>query len=150
VADAECDQLDSVRIGRSGVAEMDQGRAVIFLPRSDILRIELVFGSGAERPFIVAALGLVFAAVAVGSVVTAVLALLRCGARIPVALFSGVAFFVPAWWLINLGVRKQWYLRVHTRKGSRKLLFQTLSNELEIRKFVETARNRFGYSELSL
>jgi hypothetical protein len=142
----EYERFETVRIGAEGASEMDQDRRVIFVPRSEILRIELVQGSGAERPVVVAVLGLVFAVLAVGSLLIFVLALSRGGVRIPSSLITGIVFLLPAWWLLDLSLRKRWFLRVHTRTGMRKLVFHQTRDERALREFVATARRRFGLS----
>jgi hypothetical protein len=138
------DQLETVRLSAEGAAEMDRHRRLIFVPRADIVRLELAHGSGAEQPMVVATLGLVCAALAVGSVVTLALHLLRGTVKLPAALISGVAFLIPAWWLLSLALKKRWYLRVHTRTGTRKLVFHETTDARQIETFVERARQRFA------
>jgi hypothetical protein len=83
---------------------MDRHRRLIFVPRADIVRLELAH-SGAEQPIVVATLGLVCAALAVGSVVTLALHFLRGTVKLPAALITGVAFLIPAWWLLSLALK---------------------------------------------
>lgn len=139
-------QLDTVRIAQDGVAEMDRHRRIIFVPREDVLRLELAYGSGAEHPLILAMLGIVCAVLAIASLVTFALAVTRGGVRIPASLITGVVFLVPAWWLLDLALRKRWFLRVHTRNGTRKLIFHEIRSNGELERFLMTARHRFGYS----
>ncbi|HET7433974.1 MAG TPA: hypothetical protein VFN10_04585 [Thermoanaerobaculia bacterium] len=139
------EQLDSVRIGEDGVAEMDQHRRIIFVPRDEILSVELVFRSGAERPLVTAVLGVVLIGVAVLSVALLVLAITRGGLKVPMSLITGIALLLPAWWLLDLSFRKRWCLLVRGRKEMRKLVFQHVRDQYEIERFIASARNRFGY-----
>ena len=138
------DQLESVRFGSDGAAEMDRHHRVIFVPREEIVRLEAAYGSGAERPVLLLSLGLVFAALAVALVTTLALALSRGGVRIPAELITGFVFLIPAWWLIDLSVRKRWFVRVHTRRSSRKLVFHQTNDGREIQEFVDKGRRRYG------
>jgi uncharacterized membrane protein YqjE len=145
ISDEQFEQLETVRLGTEGAAEMDQHRRIIFIPRADIIRIELVYGAGAERPAVLALLGLIFAALALVSAVTLVLLIIRGGVRMPAALITGVAFVIPAWWLTDLSIRKRWFLRVRGRSDVRKLVFHKTRSRDELEQFVEAARQRFGY-----
>jgi hypothetical protein len=57
---------------------------------------------------------------------------------------AGVTFVIPAVWLIELALKKRWFLLVHTRRDKRKLLFKTSRNEAELQEFVRSVRSRFG------
>lgn len=140
------EQLECVRIGSDGVAEMDQHRVAVFIPRDQVLRLELDYGSGAERPIVLLALGIFCAALAVALMLVFVMAVARGGPRIPAALVTGFTFLIPGWRFIDLALRKRWFVRVHTDRGSRKLVFHTMRNQVEIEKFVSAAKSRCGYS----
>ena len=142
----EYEQLETVRFSADGVSEMDQHRTVIFVPRAEIRRIELEFGAGAERPLVLAGLGLVFLGVFVATTVTIILAVLRGGVTLPVEMITGIAFAIPAWWLLDLSFRRRWFIRVHTQSGARKLLFHKTRDPHQLQSFVDTARRRFGYA----
>jgi hypothetical protein len=144
---AEDLQLDTVRFSDSGAAEMDQHRQAIFIPRAQITRVEVGYGSGAERPAVVIVLGLALIAVAIGSVVVMVLAIMRGGVRVPVALISAIAFTLPGWWLLDLGLRRRPFIRVHTHNGdTRKLVFHKVRDRESVDVFLQSVRQRFGYS----
>ena len=140
----EFDQLETVRVGTDGAAEMDRHRRVIFVPREQIDRLELQYGSGAEHPLLVGFLGVVFAAMAVVLLVTFALAVMRGGARIPASMITGVAFVIPGWWFLDLAIRKRWFVRVYTRSGMRKLVFHQTTDERELQEFVAKGRRRYG------
>jgi hypothetical protein len=146
VSSAVAEQLESIRISDDGVAEMDWHRAVIFVPRDEVLRLELGYGSGAERPLVTLALAIVCAVLAVTLMTVFALAMIRGGVRVPLSLVTGFAFLIPAWWLLDFALRKRWFLTVHTRTGSRKLVFHTTCDQAKVEQFVVTAKARFGYS----
>ncbi|HKR66661.1 MAG TPA: hypothetical protein VJZ00_23240 [Thermoanaerobaculia bacterium] len=134
-----------MRLGADGASEMDRHRRVIFILREDILRLELSFCSGAERPVLLAFLGIVFAALAFACLVTFVLAIARGGVKIPASVITGVVFLIPAWWLLDLSIRKRWVVIVQTRTGTRKLVFHSTRDRAEIDRFLATSKARFGY-----
>jgi hypothetical protein len=109
---AEHLQLECVRLSADGAAEMDQHRAVIFIPRSEITKLEVVFGSGAENPILLIVLGLVFLAVAIAPLVVLALMIIRDEGTLDIKVLTAVAFVIPAWWLLDLALRKRWYVRV--------------------------------------
>jgi hypothetical protein len=137
-------QLDTIRFSPDGVAEMDGARQIVFVPRADILRIEVAHGSGAEQPIVVAVLG-------IGLILLAVLPLLIlawevvAGAMIHTKFVTAVAFVIPGVWLLGLAFRKRWYLLVHMRKGTRKLLFGKAIDSTAVSSFLGQARAQFGY-----
>jgi hypothetical protein len=137
-------QLEAVRVAASGVGEMDGARALIFVPRADVVRLEARYGSGAERPLVSLLLGLVLLVVAVLPVVMFVNAW-RDGLPYPHKAITAFAFILPAAWLLNLSLRKRWFVCVHQRRGSRKLLFPRNIEGPAVHAFVENARSRFGY-----
>ncbi|HUR79880.1 MAG TPA: hypothetical protein VM733_03890 [Thermoanaerobaculia bacterium] len=77
---------------------------------------------------------LVFALAVVGSV------------RVPAALGTGFTFLIPAWWFLDLALRKRWLIRVHTLTGSRKVVFHVTRDRREIEQFVMKAKSQFGYA----
>jgi hypothetical protein len=135
---------DSVRLSELGAGEMDGNRPLVFVPRADITRIEVHHGCGAERPILMVALGLILIAIAAFSVLWLVMALLH-GGIFYVRVIPAVALVIPGIWLIDLSLRKRWMLVVHTRRGTRKLLFKTSKDEPALHAFVSSARSRFGY-----
>lgn len=145
-ASPEFDQLDRVRISAAGVGEVDEQRFAVFVPRADVLRLELARGSGAEHPIVCAVAGALFAALTLAFVTLCLRALFGGeGGRLPAAVITGIAFVIPAWWLLDLALRPRWFVRVHTRTGARKLVFHEVRDRAKAQEFVEAARRRFGY-----
>src|SRR5260370_31892640 len=122
VYDPEYLEHGTVRIGADGAVEMDHGRALVTIPGTEIVRLELLRGSGAERPLVCIVLGIVLAVIALAGPLMLALAVLR-HVSVPGKLVTSVAFIIPALWLLDLALRRTWYLLVHTPRGSRKLLF---------------------------
>lgn len=100
-------QLECIRLSDAGASEMDEHRAVIFVPREKINQLELAFGSGAENPLVLVALGLVFLALAIAPLVVFALMLIRDEGKMNVYFLTAVAFVVPAWWLLDLALRRR-------------------------------------------
>jgi hypothetical protein len=143
--DTEYLEYGAVRVGRDGVAEMDHGRPLLRISRTDIVRLELVHGSGAERPLVCIVLAIALALIALAGPVMLALAVLRHGS-VPGRLVTSIAFIIPAVWLVDLALRRRWYVLVHTRRTSRKLLFTKGADAAELNRFVLSAKARFGYS----
>lgn len=124
---------------------MDEHRPIIFVPREKITQLEVAYGSGAENPIVLLILGLVFMAVAIAPLVVLALMIIRDLGSMDIKILTAVAFVVPAWWLIDLALRKRWYIRVHMRSGTRKLVFHKLRDQSAIVSFLADAARRFGY-----
>lgn len=74
-----------------------------------------------------------------------VVAVVRGGVTIPASFITGVTFVLPAWWFVDLALRRRWFLRVTTHSETRKLVFRDLRDEIAIVRFVSEAKQRFGY-----
>jgi len=137
-------EYESVRLGTDGASEMDGNRRLVHIPRGDIVGIEIVHGSAAERPLVSLILAALLAALSLVGPVMLVGALLGRG-RLDIKFVTTVAFLVPAIWLFDLVLRRRWFLKVHTKKGSRKLIFSKTSDPVALQQFVLSAKERFGY-----
>jgi hypothetical protein len=141
-------RLAAVRVAGSGVAEMNGARPLIFVPRGDVIRLEARYRSAAELPLLSLLLGLLLLAVALLFAIVSVNAW-RGGPRYPfkaILTFIAFAYSVPAAWVLNLSLRKRWFICVHQRRGRPKLLsFRRHVDERAIHAFVENAHSRFGY-----
>jgi hypothetical protein len=134
----------SVRLGADGAAEMDGIRRLVYIPRAQVVRLEIVHGSAAERPLVSLILGVILLALALLGPAMLVLALLGRG-RVEIKFVTSIAFIVPAAWLLDLVIRRRWFLKVHTSKGSRKLIFGKGSDPVAMEQFLVSAKQRFGY-----
>ena len=123
---------------------MDGSRPRLFIPRNDVSRIELEHGSGAERPIVSFVIAAALAVVSLLPLAMLVNAFRGAGA-FPDKLIAGVALIIPAIWLLDLSLRRRWFLRVYLRRGSRKLLFARRADPQAIETFLSDARSRFGY-----
>src|SRR5258708_17409239 len=85
----------AVRLGTDGAAEMDRSRRHIWIPREQIVRLELSFGSAAERPSISLVLGILLVLLALLGPAIVILALLR-NAMVHTKLVTTLGFIVPA------------------------------------------------------
>jgi hypothetical protein len=48
--------------------------------------------------------------------------------------------------MLGLGLRRRWYLLVHTPRGTRKILFDRKCAPDEVEEFVASAKLRFSYT----
>lgn len=137
-------ELGSIRFDDEGAAEMDGRRKIIFIPRSEITGIDLVYGCAAERPVISFVMALLLLAIAAFSVAWLALAIIKHGVFYGSAI-AAVALVIPAVWLIDLSFRKRWYVFIRMRRGTRKLIFKNVSDEVALRNYVMAVRSRYGY-----
>lgn len=142
--DPEYHEVEGVRIGADGIAEMDGARRLVFVPKNDIARLELVYGSGAERPWLTLALGILL--IGLGAVALArILSVFIWGSRVRLALFWMLSFGYLGCWLIWLTIRRRFLLLVRMQRGSRKVVFPSSMTSAQARTFVTYAAQRFGY-----
>jgi hypothetical protein len=136
--------FESVRVGADGIAEVDGPVATIFVPRTDIITVELRHGSGAQRPVVALVLGMILFVLSILPLIMIGNALRR-SEPFPAKVIAAIAFAIPALWLIDLSVRRRWFLRVQTRRGARKILFPKTADQVSAESFLSSCRSRFGY-----
>ena len=137
-------EYESVRLGADGASEMDGVRRLIHIPRGNIIALEIVHGPAAERPLLSLILALALTAIALLGPAMLAAALLGHG-TVEVKFVTSIAFIIPAVWLFDLVFRRRWFLNVHTKNGSRKLIFGKSSDPAALQQFVLSAKERFGY-----
>jgi hypothetical protein len=137
-------EYESVRLAADGASEMDGNRRLVHIPRADVVGLEIVHGSAAERPLVSLILAALLTAISLVGPIMLVGALLGRG-RVDIKFVTSIAFLVPAIWLFDLVLRPRWFLKVHMKRGSRKLIFSKTSDPVALQQFVLTARDRFGY-----
>jgi hypothetical protein len=135
----------AIRLGADGVMEMDGNRRLVHIPRADVIRLELVHGSAAERPLLSLIFGVLLLLLSLIGPLILLLAVLGYG-TVEIRFVTSIAFVIPAAWLLNLVIRRRWFLKVHTARGSRKLIFGKSSDSVAMQQFVVSAKDRFGYS----
>jgi hypothetical protein len=138
-------EYESVRLGTDGASEMDDNRRLVHIPRAEIVGLEIVHGSAAERPLVSLILAALLSALSLVGPAMLAGALLGRG-RVDIKFVTSIAFLVPAVWLFDLVLRRRWFLQVRMKKGSRKLIFGKTSDPVAIQQFVLAAKERFGYS----
>ena len=137
-------EYESVRLGADGASEMDGKRRLVHIPRADVVGLEIVHGSAAERPLVSLILAALLTAISLIGPVMLVGALLGRG-RVDIKFVTSIAFLVPAAWLFDLVLRRRWFLNVHMKKESRKLIFGKTCDPVALQQFVLSAKERFGY-----
>lgn len=136
--------FDPVRVGEDGIAEMDGALPTIFIPRDDITAVELCHGSGAQRPVVALVVGVILLVLSLLPLVMIANALRR-SEPFPAKVIAAVAFVFPALWLLDLALRRRWFLRVQTRRGARKIVFSKTTDQVSAESFLSSARSRFRY-----
>jgi hypothetical protein len=137
-------EYESVRLGTDGASEMDGKRRLVHIPRTDIVGVEIVHGSAAERPIVSLILASLLLAVSLLGPAMLLGAIIG-GGRVEAKVATSIAFVIPAVWLFDLVLRRRWFLKVHMKKGSRKLIFGKTSDPAALQQFVLSAKERFGY-----
>ena len=122
------------------------------IPRQEIRRAEVLYGSGSANPMFQALAAVFF--VALGAVfgllpIYHLLVKFNGGGgsnsdfRIPVS--ASMLVLVGAW-LLSEVIRRRHYILVNTQLGRKKLWFSRGIAANEIEKFIQDANSRFGYS----
>jgi hypothetical protein len=140
----ERNQLGAIAFFSDGVAEMDQHRRIVFVPREQLLGLSLVHGPGAERPAVV----LLLAAIALAASLYPVVVLLNrlaYGGVLYVEVFWLSAALPLGLWLLQLALRRRFLLVAHTVGGTRKLILGSRIPPEAILPFLSTVRARLGY-----
>lgn len=125
----------NIVVSEKGVSEFSHGQRMIFVPKEQIQRIEIKFGSRAERPLVQIILGLLL--VGLGLVGLALLIVggfveLRWGMGF--ILFGGLGLFC-----LYEVLRKGYYLHVISPNDTRKLVIKGAIQKTEFSKFIKAA-----------
>src|ERR1043165_2456738 len=94
-------QHGNVRLSVAGAAEMDRNRTIVFIRRNEIYRVELSYGSAAERPVITFALAVILVGLSISPLILLAQAI-RHGGAVQITFLTSVAFAIPAIWLLHL------------------------------------------------
>ncbi len=134
----------SVIISEQGIYEKDSVLAPLFIPKSEINRIELVKGVGAERPLLGFLFGFGILAICFVFLSDLIIWFKRGGILEGDTLLS-FAFLPLGFWLIFYALRKRFFLLVHTKSDERKVVFKGRVELKELSEFISRARDKFGY-----
>lgn len=139
-------QYDTIRIGTEGVAEMEGRRSVLFIPREEVVSLQLRHTTPAQRPILTAVAGLALIAFSIVPIIM-VLGLLEGKGRgtVEIHTFAMTGFFPLGGWLLSLIFRQRYVLAVTTPREVRKLVFQKSRNHAEIEEFLARGRADFSY-----
>ncbi|MGA9778748.1 MAG: hypothetical protein WBS33_10810 [Verrucomicrobiia bacterium] len=127
-------------VSEKGVSEFGHGQRLIFVPKEQIQRIEVKFGSQAERPLVQIILGLLLVGlgfVGLSLLISGGFVELRWG--IGFILFGGLGVFC-----LYEVLRKGYYLHVISSSDTRKLVIKGAISKTEFSKFIKAAV-QFGY-----
>jgi len=131
----------NIEISDKGLSEFDGDRRIIFIAKEDVRRVEVHFGSSAERPGLQLIAGILL--LALGA--TGLAMVLASGMR---GLRWGVGFMLfgcfGAWFLYET-FKKSHYLQVTRHQDVRKLVFRGNFSEADFTAFSKEA-GEMGYS----
>jgi hypothetical protein len=147
-------RCSTVRISCAGVSELERNRVVTTIPREQIRHITLSHLTSARWPFLQFFLG--FVSVSVGLILGITSLLVDQGDAAPIDPGSFVirvpVIIVGLWMLIGIGFwllvgvfRGKYILLVETEQGERTISFDNTASIGEILRFIEKAKQEFGY-----
>ncbi|EEF60007.1 hypothetical protein [Pedosphaera parvula] len=132
----------TVKISPEGVSEVHNGRIAVFLRKSEIDRMVLTSGSGAENPIPQLILSVVLLAIGAFGIIP----LLAGNFTMLRIKFGFGVFGLIGAWLVWEALRKQTYLLIQTRSTKRKLFFKGTIEPEALAKFLKSAETDFGYA----
>jgi hypothetical protein len=142
-------RFDSIRADERGLAEMDASaanpRPLVFVPRADIRSLEVTLASGAERPLVVATLGIVVMLVALFPFAFLAVILVYGGQMEAELFYMSVSGVVGAW-LLWFAFKRRLVILVHTVRGRRKLVLSRSTEPAAAQDFVEQVCRAFGHT----
>ena len=142
---AAAPRLGSIELAESGIAEWTRdGHRAVFVPRSSIERVTVAHGFMCERPiaaFLGAVLCLGLAAIGLWFMIASFLGGNVRFITITAVLAPAVIGAMCLWTLVRRGR----YLRVDTRRDSRKLMLHGAEDRDALRELLNLGRSRFDY-----
>ena len=131
----------NIVFSEKGVSEFNHGGRAVFIPKDEIQKIEVGYGSGAERPLLQIIIGSLLTALGCAGVVMIHDSGLR-GARWAL----GFIFFgALGLWCLYEAVKKTHYLKITCHKETRKLIFHGVFEESAFADYMRNA-GRLGYN----
>ena len=124
----------------NGLSEFSHGKRVIFIPKEHVQRIEVKFGSQAERPLAQAILGLLLiglGCVGLSLLISGGFSELRWG--IGFIIFGGLGTFC-----LYEAVKRRHYLLVTSLNDTRKLVIRGFIQKEDFSNFIKSA-TQLGY-----
>lgn len=139
---AEC---RGIRVSEDSIAETSSGRAVVVVPRVEILGLALRHGFASERPAAVFACGVLL--IGIGAVFMRHLFMwFWYGGKIYVEEGFGIALIVLGWLVASSAFRRRYFVAVRTAADLRKLAFERDAGREEAIQFVTQAGPTLGCS----
>jgi hypothetical protein len=133
-------RCDNILVSSRGVAETAGKKVVIFVPTNDIERISVNFGRSDHRPIITISIGAIFALVGVFGLIEFFVA--TRGYRYELGM---VAFGLIGASLIFDALKKRYFLEVHKKKGTTRLVLSKHTQKTDIQDFCEKVRTIYKY-----
>lgn len=137
----------SIQVTRDGISELDGNRQVIFIPREQILRLEIKVGTGTQRPFLQLAVAVILILVAAGFAIHVWSWWVSAAWTIDTATIAAPPLLLlTSAWLIYDALKKRSILEIRTAKGNRKLLFGGSPEAAKLAAFVAQVSKNFPYT----
>lgn len=118
------------------------------VPRERILEVTLVYGTGAQRPIVQAAVSLIIVILGIFLGVLPLYHVLSKGmSNYNLKGFAFALLLVPIGiWLLIEVLQRKYYLLVKTDKRAQKVVFKSSTKASEISEFIKKAQEDFGYN----
>ena len=131
----------TVTVSEKGLAEVHDGRRVVFVPRESVKTIELRFGPRAENPVLQVAFGSALIVLGMAG------CLWLCGAGLVFFRWWGGFLLLAGLglWLLWEGLTRRHYLKVISNHDERKLVFSGKVQRAELMDFLNAA-SQLGYT----
>jgi hypothetical protein len=136
-------EFHGIQVKDDGLYEIDSGRIMVFIQRSDVTQVSLEYGSLAQRPFIQSVAGVILILIGILPLLWLVDWAMHGGVFFAKSLFV-VLFAIAGGSMLKQAVTKGNYLLVQTPRGARKLVFSGDVDDAEAEAFVQEIRKRFG------
>lgn len=133
-------RCDNIVVSPRGIAETSGKKIVIFVPAAEIDRIMVKHGRSDHRPGLSLFIGIVF--MLVGAYGLMELMLAPRGYRYELGM---IAFGIIGGSLIYDALKQRYFLEVHGKKGTRRLVFSKDAQNGEISEFCNGVRTIYKY-----
>ena len=133
-------RYDNLLVSPRGIAEISGKRVVIFVPATDIDRIELKHGRSDHRPILTLSIGIVIALVGIFGLIEFILA--PRGYRYELGM---VAIGIIGGSLIYDALKQRYFLEVHNKKSTRRLVLSKHAQKNEVQEFCNNVRTVYKH-----
>jgi hypothetical protein len=136
--------VGGISFSESAVTEVESGKVMVSIARTDVRRISLRHASRAQRPLVQIVMGAVLVGVGLIPLRHLIDWMSRGGVIFE---FELLLFGLPVVgvWLIFESLSRGYFLDVEQSSGSKKMLFHGKISPEQIEEFLKAAEDRMGY-----